>query len=403
MTPDTIFEILGIASTNNFRAVKRAYLTKAIEWHPDKHTGKSNAEREEYQEKFKILVNAYEKVNSQERLNAYLSGSHRDESSHEPHVSQPQPKKSPVPESTNALRKPGNASVNIFVALPFSHFSECENDAFLSVDRNRLQESLDFNRIAETLSKLSKLRDLQVGTTYEEAEEIENQHSHRFEVIIVEVTVSLNRLSDEKYSEKEKYIGSVNAKENPFFWLLQNSLFESNDIIVIRRMEHYINSIKFGWRGVPIIFGTKNLEKPIYNPQYTPQSALANDHDRPGIAAGELSSVSLFCRVPLGITGNEAYQPSALSQEQLSRIDKQAQVLRTEINHWFSFNKERKQHQIDALTSLVEYAKTETVPMAIKRIEKEYPDVRAGINSRTSALLDSLIEESNTATPSVKL
>ena len=54
------YEVLGVAKTASDAEIKSAYKKAAIKYHPDRQTGKSEAEKKEAEEKFKEAAEAYD-------------------------------------------------------------------------------------------------------------------------------------------------------------------------------------------------------------------------------------------------------------------------------------------------------------------------------------------------------
>lgn len=54
------YKILGVARDASSKEIKKAYRKQALEWHPDKHADKDEAEREEVHKKFHDIAEAYE-------------------------------------------------------------------------------------------------------------------------------------------------------------------------------------------------------------------------------------------------------------------------------------------------------------------------------------------------------
>ena len=52
------YEVLGVSKTASEAEIKSAYKKMAIKYHPDRQTGKSDAEKKEAEEKFKEATEA---------------------------------------------------------------------------------------------------------------------------------------------------------------------------------------------------------------------------------------------------------------------------------------------------------------------------------------------------------
>ncbi|CAM4442591.1 MAG: hypothetical protein LEGION0398_MBIBDBAK_00603 [Legionellaceae bacterium] len=66
-----VFSALGIEPTKDFEKVRTAYRQKALVTHPDKFPNASSKEKEKKTQAFTSLSNAYEEVNTQEKLKNY--------------------------------------------------------------------------------------------------------------------------------------------------------------------------------------------------------------------------------------------------------------------------------------------------------------------------------------------
>lgn len=68
------YKILGVARDANAKEIKKAYRKMALEWHPDKHGDKDEAERESVQKRFHDIAEAYEILSDEETRARYDRG-----------------------------------------------------------------------------------------------------------------------------------------------------------------------------------------------------------------------------------------------------------------------------------------------------------------------------------------
>lgn len=66
------YKILGIKRNAKTKEIKKAYREKALEWHPDKHTGEEEKEKAEKQ--FQLVAEAYEILSDDEKRQMYDRG-----------------------------------------------------------------------------------------------------------------------------------------------------------------------------------------------------------------------------------------------------------------------------------------------------------------------------------------
>lgn len=281
-----IFAILGLEPTDDFTKVKKAYYRKALAFHPDRNFGnEENAEVE-----FKKVQNAYDLVDDEQKLKRYyrlhvdgnqsqffdevFPGDFKRDSSREynPSVF--------GNEQTDAIYIPKQDIVNIFIPV-MVNISVIDSDQALAnidlntfdsddseeilfplhghklSDNNQGQEfadHFDFALLAKVITNMSKTGLYQVGVTDNEAVKIVDQHSYRVHKIIVEVQVSLTRISENRFSEKDLNRNMLNAKSEDYFWLAKDTVFELTDIISARTMRdrtynhgtEYQNTCRFG-------------------------------------------------------------------------------------------------------------------------------------------------------------
>ena len=65
------YKILGVEKTASEDEIKRAYRKLAMRWHPDHQQGKSDSEKKEAEEKFKLVNEAYEVLSNPEKRQQY--------------------------------------------------------------------------------------------------------------------------------------------------------------------------------------------------------------------------------------------------------------------------------------------------------------------------------------------
>ncbi|KAE9040730.1 hypothetical protein PR003_g5058 [Phytophthora rubi] len=68
------YKILGVARNSEAKEIKKAYRKQALEWHPDKHTDKDDAEREAVEKRFHDIAEAYEILSNEETRAMYDRG-----------------------------------------------------------------------------------------------------------------------------------------------------------------------------------------------------------------------------------------------------------------------------------------------------------------------------------------
>mmetsp|Transcript_36679 Transcript_36679/g.63651 ORF Transcript_36679/g.63651 Transcript_36679/m.63651 type:complete len:519 (+) Transcript_36679:63-1619(+) len=68
------YKILGVKRTADKKEIKKQYKLLALEWHPDKHSGKSEEEMEEIEKKFMDIAEAYEVLSDEELRQKYDRG-----------------------------------------------------------------------------------------------------------------------------------------------------------------------------------------------------------------------------------------------------------------------------------------------------------------------------------------
>ena len=65
------YKILGVEKTADDAALKKAYRKKAMRWHPDKHSSKSEAEKKKAEEQFKLISEAYSVLSDKDKRRTY--------------------------------------------------------------------------------------------------------------------------------------------------------------------------------------------------------------------------------------------------------------------------------------------------------------------------------------------
>ncbi|KAG7378916.1 hypothetical protein PHYPSEUDO_009313 [Phytophthora pseudosyringae] len=68
------YKILGVTRNSEAKEIKKAYRKQALEWHPDKHIDKVEAEREEVEKRFHDIAEAYEILSNEETRAMYDRG-----------------------------------------------------------------------------------------------------------------------------------------------------------------------------------------------------------------------------------------------------------------------------------------------------------------------------------------
>ena len=174
-------------------------------------------------------------------------------------------------EPVFGLRKPKKGSVNIFVPVTMvtGEGKQKHNEQFYFKKLDpagkdyveQFMENFSFKDLAAFLTRNSALYNNQIGVTYEEASKVANQHSHYNHSLIVQVKVPLDRLSDERSSERDQYKNMLNARDGGFLWLLKETTFSADEIISIEPMISYAQSLKFRTEQVQWLFWPDNLKK----------------------------------------------------------------------------------------------------------------------------------------------
>ncbi len=71
------YEVLGVAKTASADDIKKAYRKIAIKYHPDRQTGKSDAEKKDAEEKFKEAAEAYAVLSDEQKRKRYDQFGHQ--------------------------------------------------------------------------------------------------------------------------------------------------------------------------------------------------------------------------------------------------------------------------------------------------------------------------------------
>lgn len=115
-----------------------------------------------------------------------------------------------------------------------------------SLPKTIQMNALHYQKLAQCLTESSSDTCLQVGRSFREAEDIINQHSHRYYQLIVEVNVpEAYFLAD---NAKEELLPAVDKANSDYLYLNKNYIFSASDILSVSPMEHYLNSIRFKQR-----------------------------------------------------------------------------------------------------------------------------------------------------------
>ena len=70
------YEVLGVDKSATADAIKKAYRKKAIQYHPDKQQGKSEAEKKEAEDLFKEAAEAYSVLSDPDKKRIYEQYGH---------------------------------------------------------------------------------------------------------------------------------------------------------------------------------------------------------------------------------------------------------------------------------------------------------------------------------------
>ncbi|KTD06212.1 chaperone protein DnaJ [Legionella gratiana] len=248
-----IYGILRIAPTDDFTVVKKAYIKQALATHPDKNPGKSD-------EEFKVLQNAWEKINSEAKLRLYFelyqqNRVHEFDEKLSSNFSK-SPFSFPAEKNGQANVIPSDAlneyrtdEIDIFIPVPFSP------SIVPGLSNARVHLSLDPKEREINLENIRKFiinsnnGIYQVGVTYKEAVDIVNQHGHNSMSLIVRLRLPITRLSDARASEKELAAPNIlNARSaDKYFTLQPNTVIHKEDIYTVQPMswKEYRNSVRF--------------------------------------------------------------------------------------------------------------------------------------------------------------
>lgn len=212
-----VFQILGIECTEDFAIVQSAFSNKLKDCDP-----KLNSSDAIKLAAYRELVNAWSKVDDQEKLKYYYR--------HTKYIK----------EAT--ARNDGKVAV--FIVLDINNDQEnCEPyEVFLSkmtIDmRNNFESTIDPNYYAMVVQNLSAEVVNFVGLNYEEVEEIVNREDPRkFPALIVELSVPLERLAP--LEAEWGYGMTIVSKGKLYFTLRRKSEIKEEDILSITMMAVY--------------------------------------------------------------------------------------------------------------------------------------------------------------------
>ncbi len=217
-----IFELLNLNQQAHPRAVKKAYLRKILELHPDRNNG----------------VQLQEFLDIQAAWEAYRNSQPSATRSAHASTSMPQSFAVPVVEESDALMIPRHGYIRVFVLTPWSAYRvpleeqprDEENYCYIRKGRNPALAPI-VNQINSFLSQQANF----VGLDKDEVININNQHKHHCRMLIVEVEVALMRLSESKKAEKD-FSHALNAASGQFFYLIKNTQIAVDDIVSVEAM-----------------------------------------------------------------------------------------------------------------------------------------------------------------------
>lgn len=244
---DDLFDFIGIdKSTTDFKVVKKAFIKKAFKHHPDKWSAASVEEQQTNAEIFKKISSAFDEIDDEEKFSDYLAlkGTGVYARQNRPFESGPTFPKG-AEEPTDGLRVPKQGFINVFIPVPVHDASKMHNPNVFRLNplgsrtKEEFDKQFDFENLANVLTHFFKDARRQVGVTYDEAAEVMKQHSHRDYIVIVEVSISLNRISDNKISEQDANPSRLGAGDVDYLWLLENSDFTAEDIVSAKPMDTY--------------------------------------------------------------------------------------------------------------------------------------------------------------------
>lgn len=256
-----IFDVLAINPMLDFAELKELFIIKAGQIHPIKTVNQSGKETADFYE----LLDAYEQVNTQAKLNKYYefycsqlsvasmtTGSLEAKTEHRQLdytaylINEYLPKK-------GSDFKDGLVDVFIPVGIIFSSDNSKADDFYFKFPLlpenyrgEALKRNFDFDGLARILTRRNE-EPLHVGLTYQEAEAIVNLHSHHVYSIIVNTTIPLACLSTRRINESTMFLehyGVTRVKSKTNHFCLHNALITPNAIIAARVMDNYQNTIK---------------------------------------------------------------------------------------------------------------------------------------------------------------
>ena len=273
----TIFELLGIEPTNDFKHVKKLYLTMALAIHPDKHMQSSLDVQQAKHKAFTALNNAYSLVNEPLKLQAYYEG-----------ITQiglggvfASPEQA-VPLKRREQASQDNSFISMYIPVDvMANESETgeliidEDPAYNSmaelmllrfhregVSETEFSQKFSFKQLTAILTNNSRREPLQVGVDLKEAIAIANEFDRYHHKIIVEVYLPISCFSDNKVSTA-KWNGTLTPTINPgHFMLMAKTVFNDENIVAAH--------------SCPISLGVsmRFLQKNIWSEQLMPEKLM---------------------------------------------------------------------------------------------------------------------------------
>ncbi|EHL29275.1 hypothetical protein [Legionella drancourtii] len=260
-----IFDVLAINPMSDFAELKELFILKAGQIHPIKTVNQSGRETADFYE----LLDAYEQVNTEAKLNKYYEFYCSQLAVTSMTTDSPETKIEHHPLDYTAFLideylpekgrdfKDGLVDVFIPVGIIFSSDNSKAEDFYFKFPPlpenyrgEALKRSFDFDGLARVITCRNK-EPLHVGLTYQEAEAIVNLHSHHVYSIIVNTTIPLACLSARRMNESEMFlehygVTRVTSRTNHF--CLHKALITADAIIAVSVMENYQNTIKLPYK-----------------------------------------------------------------------------------------------------------------------------------------------------------